>query len=595
MVEEKKTTIIDFQIQEGDALSSLASTKKSILETKEAQKQLNEEYKKGAKDVDTYAKESVQLEASLKKQQAQYSTLQRTVTGLKSPFDKLNESIKDQAKQVRVAGLSLSDFATPATGTVAVLGALFKAYSSSTVGAKDLTFASNQLSSATSVLSNNLASLISGKEDGEGFFSILTSSIIAAVGGFGAATESFIAASRIEELEDLSRERLKVQAENNQLAAENLQIMEKLADSQVSFNEKQQLGVKAVTNIAISRDALLKVAERELEILNDQFKINEKDDKLKDAIRLKELEISGIRKDAEAATSRIDKTESNILDTKIKQGEVDQANLEKAKEKQIEADRRYFEEMNILQLEADIRKAEGRQAEIDAEQAKHDTMVEGMKAWLKNSEDLAKKRVAASTKAAKDETRIAALEQKARFDNSVAAFGALAGLFEQGTQAYKIATLTKLTLDTASAISSLTAASESNPLNGVTFGGAGTLQFITGLIRIFANIGQASQLISAAAGGGSFMTKGPQLLMVGDNPGGVERVDVTPVSGKGKTVVGKNMVAMAGGGTMFTDASTMANASMAPQSSQSISVALTYKEFKEFEDSIMYKERVATA
>lgn len=47
------------------------------------------------------------------------------------------------------------------------------------------------------------------------------------------------------------------------------------------------------------------------------------------------------------------------------------------------------------------------------------------------------------------------------------------------------------------------------------------------------------------------MTKGPTLLLVGDNPGGVERVTVEPISGRGKTFVdpGGNLVAMAGGGT----------------------------------------------
>lgn len=57
--------------------------------------------------------------------------------------------------------------------------------------------------------------------------------------------------------------------------------------------------------------------------------------------------------------------------------------------------------------------------------------------------------------------------------------------------------------------------------------------------------------ISKAAGGGNFKTKGPTLLLVGDNPGGVEHVSVTPISGKGKTEIhGPNLMAMAGGGTL---------------------------------------------
>jgi len=58
-----------------------------------------------------------------------------------------------------------------------------------------------------------------------------------------------------------------------------------------------------------------------------------------------------------------------------------------------------------------------------------------------------------------------------------------------------------------------------------------------------------------AAGGGSFYTKGPTLMLVGDNPNGREKVTVEPIGSRGKTFVNKNsnLVAMAGGGTLFTD------------------------------------------
>ena len=36
--------------------------------------------------------------------------------------------------------------------------------------------------------------------------------------------------------------------------------------------------------------------------------------------------------------------------------------------------------------------------------------------------------------------------------------------------------------------------------------------------------------VPAFAKGGSFETSGPQMIMVGDNPGGRERVDITPIS-----------------------------------------------------------------
>ena len=41
--------------------------------------------------------------------------------------------------------------------------------------------------------------------------------------------------------------------------------------------------------------------------------------------------------------------------------------------------------------------------------------------------------------------------------------------------------------------------------------------------------------IAAAAGGGEFITRGETLLLVGDNPGGQERVTVEPIGGRGTT------------------------------------------------------------
>lgn len=59
-------------------------------------------------------------------------------------------------------------------------------------------------------------------------------------------------------------------------------------------------------------------------------------------------------------------------------------------------------------------------------------------------------------------------------------------------------TLAQIGIDTASAISSLTAASSANPSNAVTFGAAGAIQFATGIASILANIAKASSILSGA-------------------------------------------------------------------------------------------------
>lgn len=88
----------------------------------------------------------------------------------------------------------------------------------------------------------------------------------------------------------------------------------------------------------------------------------------------------------------------------------------------------------------------------------------------------------------------------------------LESLFAGNEKAEKAFALAKIGVDTAKAISSLTANSEANPANAVTFGGAGIIQFATGLIRIFGNIASAKKILNSkgkstpsasASGGGS--------------------------------------------------------------------------------------------
>lgn len=82
---------------------------------------------------------------------------------------------------------------------------------------------------------------------------------------------------------------------------------------------------------------------------------------------------------------------------------------------------------------------------------------------------------------------------------------------------------------------------------------------------IAAGLSHVSKIIGVDAvfgGGGDFITKGPTLLLVGDNPGGAERVTVEPISGRGQTRIFNpskisgisNGIAMAGGGTLTVQA-----------------------------------------
>lgn len=70
--------------------------------------------------------------------------------------------------------------------------------------------------------------------------------------------------------------------------------------------------------------------------------------------------------------------------------------------------------------------------------------------------------------------------------------------------------LVEIGIDTALAIASLTKNSEANPLNAITFGGAGIAQWISGIVRIAANVAKAKQMLSGGgAGGGGGATSVP--------------------------------------------------------------------------------------
>jgi hypothetical protein len=91
---------------------------------------------------------------------------------------------------------------------------------------------------------------------------------------------------------------------------------------------------------------------------------------------------------------------------------------------------------------------------------------------------------------------------KAAIHSSIDLFNQTARLAKEGSALQRAAALFAIGVDTAEAISALTAASEGNPANTVTFGGAGIAQFISGLARIIGNIATAKQYIGGFAEGG---------------------------------------------------------------------------------------------
>lgn len=543
--------ILDITLNEKDAVASIENIRKANKELTKARNEQNLATAEGQKEVERLNKAIDGNNRAIKANIDALNKQRLNVGNYSNDIKKAAGELNIFGKNVGQVTGQLASFANPATAAVGIVGALTAAYANSTIGAKDLEFAQNQLTAALGLTTNAFAGLVSSAEDGEGVLTRVLNSLLFRISP-ALAVQSKIAALNLERIEDLQREQIKTQSENNERLEENQELLAEVNDSQTTYAEKIALTSLVINNFKTNQQGLTSVLQQQLDILKAQQAQDPNNERLQEAVLLKEKELSLVDRDAAKKINNIIKLESNLLDIE---------------NKRLEA----LAKRNAIEKEQAAR----RQAALDrGNQAGFGDLTSASTSGLLPEDDLvlnSKKRLAEDIKAINEELQSdqAAyrdsyiLSERQKFEASEQLTAALAGLFQQGSEAQKAFALTSIGIDTAEAISSLTAASEANPANALTFGAAGTAQFIAGLVRILTNIASAKNILSAAAGGGDFVTKGPALLMVGDNPGGRERVTVEPLSGRGKTRVAKggNLVAMAGGGsiTSVPDGMTVTN------------------------------------
>lgn len=541
MADKEQTVLLDFQIDQGDAYKELERTKRAIIDLKSEQQALTKAYKAGEISVEQYTKDTVRLETELKKQNATYGQTQKSITGVKTQLDKLIDSnkqisksfdetakkvktgsvtfqnftqnVQQTASQVNIAGTNvgalgtkLASFANPATAAVSILGGLAAAYSRSTIGAKDLAFAQNTLSAATTIVTNKFAQMISSAEDGEGAISVLTTSLISGLAGMDVALASVGEAFRAEQLEDLARDEAKIRGDINERLSENAELLTVINDEQSTYNEKIRAVRDIETNLKLNRVELVGVLREQLKIVEGQLAVDEKnEDLLTEQTNLK----AQIQKADVSTTKRIE-ANAKLLD-----------NIDAAERKRLETIRLQNEEIakqNAALKRADERSQIGRPA-LESETTTFETVSADLqnvqvtnpldvKQRLNKDLEAENKRHNEVIEDQNDQSLKAyqAIEQ-AKVRAAVDVFAALSGVMEQGSAAQKAFALASIGIDTAEAIAALTAASEENPANAFTFGAAGIAQFAAGIVRILANIAAAKDFIGGFAEGG-FTGKG---------------------------------------------------------------------------------------
>ena len=354
----------------------------------------------------------------------------------------------------------------------------------------------------------------------------------------------------------------KVSEDGSDMLDEAIKKGEQMALTLMRIELEEQRLIKVRRNQEVQNDRALAQIEKLKRIRDDESKsfeersannakISEIESKrLKDGIALAKAELSNIRNNMSArgaSTELLDREAEKLKEIEALRSEnegivVEQimnANALKRDALQLEIDRvdRQLELDSILEesavklamakIKAEEDKIE-RLKELDIqergiiEERNHALEIarkELILAQKEADEKLKEKKIkdaADSVKLAK-ETADRELKIKEAFNSGMIGFsdaltGALGENSKLAANIQKAIALRTIAIDTAQAISALVKNSQANPANAVSFGGAGALQFATGLLSIGTNMAKAYSLLKAPTpqlGGGSSSGSAP--------------------------------------------------------------------------------------
>jgi predicted nucleic acid-binding Zn-ribbon protein len=562
---QREQVLLEFRIDQTDLLREAGETKKALLGLQEETRDLNKLFKEGKITIDEYAKESVRLENQIKKEKDTLNTLnkslnttsnsidaqrlklaaltkernatnQSTAEGIKQVArldkeikalsDSLKEaeqkggdfrrnvgnytnSITDAAGELNIMGTNVNEvtskmesFLNPATAAVGVVGALGAAYVSSTTGANDLSYAQSRLSSTFGILSEDLGKLVSGGGDGRGG----TGLISRLVSGMGEYYKTIVNVSTYGLLDEYFNELARK-------TKEQADALERINDLMISAAFAQGFAKDDERKAELQR----RIRDDEEQSLTDRLAATEQIDKLLNTSAQRTITV------LQAQIQAIKDSTVGYENNRKAQLEVAQLESE-IKDKQEEITGKLTENVNarkqiieLIKQEQFIQKYGGDTTTQTVKNGKPSGLVDEQQLFADTQENITIGMEQRITKFIEKENfkrrkaKQAETEAYEKFENdrvwaTISAsgdiLGALTEVADEGTDIQNAFALASISADTAEAIASLTAASEQNPANGFTFGGAGITQYASGLVRIFGNIAVAKEYIKGFADGG---------------------------------------------------------------------------------------------
>lgn len=418
---------------------------------------LNTKTAEGAKRADQLQKELTQLNAEITKSSKSAGLFKDQIGNYPDQFNKIGSSIATATNEVQPFGVSvqgatasMAKFVTPAGAALGVLSLLGAAYASSATGARDLEFASNQLSAATGILSNRFAELITSADtpEGEGFFSQLTFAALAYL-DTSLAVEARVKALAQEQIKNLEISRAfaqgaakederraeqarRIRDDENASLDERLQkskeidaILSQSAQRSTIVIQAQINAIKqSTTAYEKNREAQLQVAQLEAEISDKQEEIT---GKLTENVTARRaiLKLAQEQRDLDAAVARADQRLG-----------IAPGGIIKPIERQGETAEEIVEAQNTQKLITQALFDEG-QIRFNINEKMNADLLKANEQFYK--EDAAAKQHSVELKAKSDQ---AALQVTSNV------LGAATSLFEQNTEEYKVLATAQTLIDT---------------------------------------------------------------------------------------------------------------------------------------------------
>lgn len=286
---------------------------------------------------------------------------------------------------------------------------------------------------------------------------------------------------RDNEANDL-KDRLQANEEVGRIEEERVNKAIKLAQAELNLTRKR-MKIEGRSSELLDLEKEQRIAIHELR--NEHAGIEVEQNVNKTALLTEEFDKIASLIDKEKELYAI--KENDAVKLANKEVEAQQKKLEALKELGLEEKAIYIETQNALE----IAKATARQTELDAEAEAS----EKLKELNKSNQD---KEIESAQKVADYKKEL----QQGLFNVSVELGNALLQHMDQDSKKaialQKAMAIAQVTSDTALAISSLIKESNKNPLNGVTFGGAGALQFTTGAIKIATGMAKVSSILKTS-------------------------------------------------------------------------------------------------